>query len=171
MSAAAIIIWSMALALGVMACLPRRGLFVKGIKIAWRDVYTMMPRIIMALLVSGFLSTIIPTDLVAAWLGKDAGIKGILIGSLVGGFTPGGPIISFPLVLILSKNGAGIPSLIAFLTAWSVFAFHRIVAYEIPIMGSRFMMVRLLSSAILPPFAGILAGFIDANLSLGVCCP
>jgi hypothetical protein len=58
--------------------------------------------------------------------------------------------------------------LIAFITAWSVFAFHRIVMYEIPVMGIRFAMLRLLSSLILPPLAGILAAIIEANFPMGI---
>ena len=47
--------------------------------------------------------------------------------------------------------------MIAFLTAWSVFAFHRVLIYEITLMGWRFSAVRLISSLILPPLAGLLA--------------
>jgi len=117
-----------------------------------------------ALLVSGFFSAILPTDLVAAWLGDEVGMKGILIGSAAGGFMPGGPFICFPIAFILFENGAGMPSLIAFLTAWSVFAFHRIIGYEIPLMGVRFAMIRIFASAILPPLAGILTLLIEAHL-------
>jgi hypothetical protein len=68
---------------------------------------------------------------------------------------PGGPILSFPIVVVLYKAGAGVPQLIAFLTAWSVFAFHRIMIYEVNLMGWRFTAVRLVSSLVLPPLAGL----------------
>jgi hypothetical protein len=58
--------------------------------------------------------------------------------------------------------------LIAFVTAWSVFAFHRIVMYEIPIMGARFAMLRLLSSLVLPPLAGTLALIIEVHFPTGI---
>jgi hypothetical protein len=104
---------------------------------------------------------------VAASIGKESGMKGVLIASFVGGFTPGGPIICFPILIILYKAGAAIPPLIAFVTAWSVFAFHRIVMYEIPIMGARFALLRLLSSVVLPPLAGTLALMIEAHFPTG----
>jgi hypothetical protein len=51
---------------------------------------------------------------------------------------------------------------VAFLTAWSVFAFHRVLIYEITLMGWRFSAVRLTSSLVLPPLAGFLtAGLIS----------
>ena len=138
--------------------------FREGLKVGWDQALTMLPRMIMAILVSGFLSVLIPTDLVAALLGQDSGLKGVMIASVVGGFVPGGPIISFPIVVVLLKAGAGVAQLIAFLTAWSVFAFHRILAFEIPLMGPRFTAVRLLSSVCLPPIAGILAGILGSSL-------
>jgi uncharacterized membrane protein YraQ (UPF0718 family) len=163
-----LMIWGVALALGLIAFSRPGRLHLQGLKIAWNYFCDLFPRLIAAILVSGFFSVIVPTDLVAASIGKESGIKGVLIASLVGGFTPGGPIICFPILVILYKAGAGIPPLIAFMTAWSVFAFHRIVMYEIPVMGGRFAMLRLLSSLILPPLAGTLAAIIEAHFPMGI---
>jgi uncharacterized membrane protein YraQ (UPF0718 family) len=68
-----------------------------------------LPRIVVALLLSGFLTTLVPAELVASWIGKTSGLKGILIGSLLGGFTPGGPVTSFPIVVVLFTPGRGFP--------------------------------------------------------------
>jgi uncharacterized membrane protein YraQ (UPF0718 family) len=163
-----LLIWGVTLALGLIAVSRPGRLHLQGLKIAWNYFYDLVPRLIAAILVSGFFSVIVPTELVAASIGKESGMKGVLIASLVGGFTPGGPIICFPIVVILYKAGAGIPPLIAFITAWSVFAFHRIVMYEIPVMGIRFAMLRLASSLVLPPLSGILATIIQAQFPLGI---
>lgn len=61
----------------------------------------------------------------------------------------------FPIVAILDQAGAGPP--IAYLTAWSVFAHHRIFAFELPMMGARFALLRLTASLVPPFVAGILA--------------
>jgi uncharacterized membrane protein YraQ (UPF0718 family) len=167
MDAISVVIWLLALTLAVIAySLPGR-LHVQGLKAAGRQAWMMLPRMFVALLISGFFSVLIPTELVSGWIGQHSGLRGIIIGSLVGGFTPGGPVTSFPIVVVLFKTGAGIPPLIAFLTAWSVFAFHRIITYEIPLIGVRFAGVRLLSSIVLPPLAGILAAVVQAALSMG----
>jgi uncharacterized membrane protein YraQ (UPF0718 family) len=163
-----LLIWLIALLLGVVAYSRPGNLHIQGLTVAWKQAIRMIPRIVLAVLISGFFSAIVPTDQVAHWIGKGSGLRGILIASGVGGFTPGGPIISFPIVLILYKTGAGIPPLVAFLTAWSVFAFHRIVAFEIPMLGIRFAAVRILSSLVLPPLSGILAAIIDAHLLGGL---
>ena len=167
MDVVSLVIWSLALALGVLAYMRPGRLHIEGLKTAGKQAVTMLPRIVVALLISGFFSVLVPTELVSSWLGKTSGLKGIVIGSLVGGFTPGGPVTSFPIVVVLFKTGAGIPPLIAFLTAWSVFAFHRIIAYEIPMIGARFAALRLLCSIVLPPLAGILAAIVQASLPMG----
>ncbi len=167
MDLASLAIWLIALILGVIAFFRPGKLHLKGLKIAWEFAHIVFPRMIMAILVSGFFSVIIPTDLVVSWIGKESGMKGILIASLVGGFTPGGPIISFPIVVIFFKAGAGIPSLIAYLTSWSTLAFHRTIAYEIPLLGFRFTVVRFLSSVLLGPLAGILATILEGNILTG----
>ena len=151
----------LALFMGVIAFFRPGKLHIQGAKIAGENILVMVPRIIMAILVSGFFSVIIPTDLIANWLGKDSGAKGILIGFLTGGLMPGGPLICFPIIAVIFKAGAGIGPLIAFLTSWSVFAVHRLFAYEFPMMGPRFSVIRLLSSVILPFIAAISALFLE----------
>jgi len=161
MDTVSISMWILAVIVGAIAFSRPGKLHVQGAKIAWENILIMVPRIIMAILVSGFFSVIVPTELVANWLGKDSGMKGIVLGFVAGGLTPGGPIICFPIVAIIFKAGAGIGPLIAFLTSWSVFALHRLFAFEIPLMGPHFAMVRLLSSVILPLIAGISALFFE----------
>ncbi|MDP2268300.1 MAG: hypothetical protein Q8K46_03940 [Deltaproteobacteria bacterium] len=152
-----VIIWGLSLALGAVAFFRKDRSYHNGLHLAWKQARAIAPKMVLAFLVSGFFSQIIPTELVAQWLGRDAGLKGVLIGSLIGGLTPGGPIICFPVVYILFKTGAAVPALISFLTAWSVFAFHRVLAYELPLMGMRFVRIRLLACLILPPLAGLMA--------------
>lgn len=155
-----LMIWSIAIVLGAVAFFRKDRSCRNGLRLAWQQAWAITPKMVLALLVSGFFSQIIPTELVAHWLGKDAGWQGIMIGSLIGGLTPGGPIICFPVIYILLKTGAAVPALISFLTAWSVFAFHRVLAYELPLMGARFVRIRLLASLILPPLAGMMASAI-----------
>ena len=118
--------------------------------------FEILPRIGFALLTAGFISQIVPAEVIGHLIGYESGLKGILIGALVGGVTPAGPIVSFPIVLVLLASGGGFPQVMAYLTAWSVFAFHRVMIYEVPLMGARFVMIRLAASAILPVLCGLL---------------
>lgn len=115
-----------------------------------------LPRIGFALLTAGFISQIVPAEVIGHLIGYESGLRGILLAALVGGLTPAGPIVSFPIVLVLMAAGGGFPQVMAYLTAWSVFAFHRVIIYEIPLMGARFVMIRLVASAILPILCGLI---------------
>ena len=165
---ASLSIWILALAMGGAAYARHDRCFRVGLQIARRQTFSIVPKIVLAVLVSGFFAQIVPTELVAEWLGEDAGWRGIVIGSLVGGLTPGGPVICFPIVYVFLKAGAAIPALISFLTAWSVFALHRVLAYEIPLMGLRFVKIRFLACLILPPLAGFMAYIITNVLHVKI---
>lgn len=159
-----LILWLVALTCAVVAYRRDDGSFRRGLEIAWRYTRSVGPRIVMALLLAAILVVLIPEAMIAQWLGHEAGFRGILLASLVGGIIPGGPILSFPIALALYKAGVGLPQLVAFLTGWSVFALHRVIAYEVPLLGWRFTAVRLLVSLALPPLSGILAGLLSAAL-------
>jgi uncharacterized protein len=152
-------LWVITVALGI-ALWRKKGTVSDEARSALQGFVAFMPRIAMALLMAGFVAKLVPGDAVAHLIGPNSGWQGILLGSLTGGFVPSGPIIAFPFVVVLYKAGAGVPQLIAFLTAWSVFAFHRVMIYETTLMGWRFSAVRLASSLILPPLAGLLAAML-----------
>jgi hypothetical protein len=44
--------------------------------------------------------------------------------------------------------------LVAYMTAWSLFGMQRIIAWEAPLMGWRFVTVRIVSSLAFPILAG-----------------
>ena len=156
-----VILWGLAIGLGVLLCAKRgRAETSIAVKKALARTVQILPRIAVAVLTAGFAARLIPSDVVVAQIGPDSGLGGMLVAMLVGGFIPAGPIISFPLVVVLSNAGAGTVQLITLLTAWSVFAIHRIIIYEIPLMGLRFSAIRLASSLPLPLIAGGLTALI-----------
>jgi uncharacterized membrane protein YraQ (UPF0718 family) len=156
-ASATVFLWGLALMLGAVALRRGRDTARRGLEISVERLSGIIPRIAVALLTAGFVAKLMPGEPIAALIGPESGWRGILVASLTGGFVPAGPIISFPLVVVLYKAGAGIPQIVAFLTAWSVFAFHRVLIYESTLMGWRFSVVRLVSSVILPPLSGLFA--------------
>jgi uncharacterized membrane protein YraQ (UPF0718 family) len=111
----------------------------------------------MALIAAGFVGPMIPGDLVARWLGVSAGATGILLAMVAGWCLPVPPVIFFPLVAVLLKSGAGIPQMVSLVAAWNVFAIHRTLAMELPVMGGYFVSLRLAASLVIPPVAGVLS--------------
>ena len=149
-----------ALALGAFALALRRGGPAAGRR-ALRDtgesVTRVLPLMLVAIPMAAFLSQLIPPQLAAAWLGPESGMAGVLAATAVGGFIPGGPFVSFPLVLTFLKAGAGTAQMVALITAWAVLGVHRILAWELPVLGPRFVAIRLVSGGGLPVLAGGMA--------------
>lgn len=116
-----------------------------------------MPMMLVAMPMATFLAELIPADIASGWLGHESGFTGLLIASFAGGLIPGGPYASFPLVLTFMKAGAGPAQMVALITGWAVLAFHRVVMWEVPVLGFRFALIRTLSSLALPLLAGLIA--------------
>jgi len=142
--------------LGIYAFTRKDKSFQKGLNRGLEQFLILVPRMICALIGAEFLAMMIPTEIISRFLGNEAGIVSILIGSLTGLLIPAGPIISFSIAATFAKAGASTPAVIAFLTAWSLFSIHRILIYEIPLLGFSFLRLRLLSVMIIPPMAGVL---------------
>ena len=63
--------------------------------------------------------------------------------------------MSLPVVAGLLKAGAGVGTMVAFLTAWSLLAFARL-PMEVGILGWRFTLVRLACTFLFAPVAGLI---------------
>jgi uncharacterized protein len=151
-----IIIYLLPVILGAYAYTRGDDSFKKGLVRGLEQFTIIVPRMICALIAAEFLAMLIPTEFISQFLGRDAGLVAILIGSLTGLAVPSGPVISFSIAATFANAGASIPAVIAFLTAWSLFSAHRILIYEIPLLGVSFLRLRLLSVLILPVLSGML---------------
>ena len=137
---------------------------IEGLRGGWEVAMVNLPRILLALLSAGFLSHLLPHEIIAEWLGHESGIKGIAIATLLGSVMPGGPLIAFPIVVILTKAGAGMPAVVTFLTSWSVLGIQRIIGFELPMMGSKFVLNRVAIGIFLPAISGGLVYLIEGML-------
>ena len=101
-------LWGLALVLGLLVWIKKgRSTALNALKKAGYRALRTLPRIVVAVLTAGFAGQLIPGGMVANHIGPDSGFTGVLIAMLVGGFIPGGPILSFPLVVVLYEAGAG----------------------------------------------------------------
>lgn len=111
---------------------------------------TFTPKMFLAFMVAGFVSVLVSRKLIARWLGDKAGMKGAALATGVGAVTPGGPMVSFPLVAALSQAGASRASMISYITAWEILGFQRIMIWELPLLGPGYAALRVLVSIPLP---------------------
>jgi len=156
----AILLWVAVICFLWLAWRKRDDTVNKGIRVGWGYFLMMTPRLCCALAMSAFAAELLPREIISNWLGASSGFQGIIIASFAGLLIPAGGVVAFPLALAMYKIGVGIPQLVAFLTTWEIFAIHRILAWELPFLGKRFVSIRILSSFFLPPLAGVFAALI-----------
>ena len=113
--------------------------------------------LVVSFLAAGLAEVLVPREWVGRALGEGSGIRGILIGTGVGALMPAGPFVVMPVAAVMVRAGAGAGPVVAFLTGWALLAVHRLVAWELPILGPRLAALRYGVSLALPVVAGLLA--------------
>lgn len=129
---------------------------VEGLKESGLIFVGVAPQLAVGFLLAGVLTVLLPADLIASWIGQDSGLRGVLIATVAGALTPGGPYMQFPLVAALAGAGAGAGPMAAYLAAWSLISVNRLFVWEIPVLGLPFAAARWLVSLSLPVIAGLL---------------
>jgi uncharacterized membrane protein YraQ (UPF0718 family) len=113
--------------------------------------------IAVSFLAAGFAEVLLPRTWLQSSLGETSGLRGILLASGLGMVTPAGPFVAMPIAAVMLRSGAGVAPVVAFLTAWALLALHRLVAWEIPILGWRVAALRYGVSLAIPVLAGLAA--------------
>ena len=129
---------------------------VRGLRVGRKMFEGIIPLILLAFVVAGLIQVAIPPEVIHSWLGEKAGLRGILIGTIAGALIPGGPYIAFPIIAAIFHAGAGIGTAVSLITGWALLGVGQI-AFELALIGPRFMAVRLCTVFILPPISGIAA--------------
>lgn len=154
-----VVMFIIALALFFVALLQGEGKHVTGLKAAWTYTIQILPLLIAAMIVAGLVQTLIPREMISAWVGDESGFRGILIGSVAGALTPGGPYVSLPIAAGFLKAGASVPTMVSFVVGWALLSVARL-PLEVGIMGWRFTLIHMLSVIIFAPLAGLLASLL-----------
>jgi uncharacterized membrane protein YraQ (UPF0718 family) len=132
------------------------GQHITGLRLSLKMIVEILPLLFFAFILAGMVQVLLPQAQISRWIGDESGLKGILIGTIAGGITPGGPYVSLPIAAGLLKTGAGLGTMVAYVTAWSLWAVAR-MPMELGIMGWKFTFVRLACTFFFPPIAGIIA--------------
>jgi hypothetical protein len=152
-----IILWGSVAALGFMAWQRGRTVLVSSAREGTMDFINIVPRIALGVIGSGYIAAIIPPEVITGWLGPNSGWSGVLAAVIAGAATPGGPVVGFSIGAVALKSGGGAPQVIAYVVAWALFAFQRLVLWEIPFMPARFVWFRAAVSVPFPFLAAAIA--------------
>jgi hypothetical protein len=152
-----ILLWLVVAVLAAIIAMRGRILLNEGARAGLVDFLILLPRIGAGVIGAGFIAEILPKALVASWIGPGSGSLGIVIATLGGALTPGGPVVGFSIGAAALKSGAGAPQVIAYSTAWALYAIHRLVIWEVPLMPARLVWLRAAVSLPLPFIAAATA--------------
>jgi len=160
-----IIMGVIAIALLIIGYQKGGGEHVLGLKSAGNILLQIIPLLIFAFIIAGMIQVLVPTEMISKWVGAESGFRGILIGTAIGGLTPGGPFVTLPIAAGLLRTGASIGTLVAFMTAWSLLAFTRL-PLEIGLLGWKFTLIRLACTFFFPIIAGLIANKLFSGITL-----
>jgi uncharacterized membrane protein YraQ (UPF0718 family) len=117
-----------------------------------------IPVLILAVFIMGFMEALLPKAFVENWLSESAGFKGMALAWLAGALTPAGSVIGMPIAAGLYKAGANIGIIITYLASMALLSVIRI-PLEIGFYGPKLMVMRIAACLVLPPIAGYIAIF------------
>jgi uncharacterized membrane protein YraQ (UPF0718 family) len=140
-----------------------RDLPLAGLKAGGRTLWRNLAVLLLGFAIAGLAQVLIPRALITRWLGGQAGIRGVLIGCVLGGLVPGAPYATFPLVASLYQAGASLGAVVGFVCAWSLWSVSRLPV-EIALIDSKPALVRYALTFAVPPLAGLAANALDKIL-------
>ena len=162
-----ITVWIMIFLAGtltILAYMKDHSFPLEGLKAGGGMLLQILPTLILAFIAAGMITKVLPRELLSNWLGEESGLKGLLLATLAGSLTPGGPFVQFPIVAALLKAGAGIAPLMAYISAWSLLGLNRFLIYEIPLLGWKLSIARVAASMVFPIIIGMFTRFLWVRL-------
>jgi len=145
------------LAAGATYWLKGEAAFAQALEDSHNLLWFILPRVGAAMIIAAFLQVLIPREVVARLIGEQAGPRSVVIATIAGALTPGGPLTSFPIIVALHASGANQGALVAYLLSWAMLGVQRIFVWEFPLMGPDFTILRVAASCLLPVIAGMIA--------------
>jgi uncharacterized membrane protein YraQ (UPF0718 family) len=152
-----IILWGSVIAVGYIAYMRGPKVMTASLREGSMDFIRVVPRIALGVVGSGYIAAVIPQEIITGWLGPDSGWSGVLTAVIAGAATPGGPVVGFSIGAVALKAGGGAPQVVAYVIAWALFAFQRLILWEIPFMPARFVWFRAAVSLPFPFLAAAIS--------------
>lgn len=152
-----VVLWGSVVAVGFVAFLQGRAVMTGALREGTVDFVRVVPRIALGVIGSGYIAAAIPQEIIIGWLGPNSGWLGVLTAVIAGAATPGGPVVGFSIGAVALKAGGGAPQVVAYVTAWALFAIQRLLLWEIPFMPARFVWFRAAVSVPFPFLAAAIA--------------
>jgi len=115
-----------------------------------------LPKVLAGCLIGAFVTLLLPREVVTRWVGAESGLSGLLIATFAGLILPGGPLAIYPIGAAFLAAGADVGAVIALLSSWTLIGFNRLLVWEMPFMGSDFVLWRVVGALPFPIILGVL---------------
>ncbi|MCI6151718.1 MAG: permease [Fusobacterium perfoetens] len=135
----------------------------KSFEITFKNLVEMLGIIPPIFILLGLLDIWVKKETIIKFMGKDSGIKGILLSFLMGSTAAGPLYAAFPIAGILLKKGTSIFNVLIFIGAWSTMKIPLLI-FEFSSLGYNFTLLRLGLNIIgIPLIAFIINIFLNEN--------
>jgi uncharacterized membrane protein YraQ (UPF0718 family) len=136
------------------------------LEVVWSDAglfARMLPNVLAGCLIAALVTILLPRDTISRWVGKDSGIKGIVISAGVGIIVPGGPFTIYPIAAAFLGMGADAAAVVTLITSWTTIGMSRALVWEMPFLGFDFVLWRWLAALPLAILAGLVVRVIERH--------
>lgn len=134
----------------------RQGRLAEGLKETKSMFINVLPLLIFAFIIVGFIDLLLPEETLQNWLGENAGWKGLVIGPAIGALIQGGPFAFFPLFDTVFRDNVTVGTAVAMITAWGMINIGHL-PFELSFLGPRFVLLKYCLYITLPSLAGLTA--------------
>ncbi len=136
----------------------------EALTISGRQAVRVLPIVLPAAFVAGFLAELLPRDVVAGLFGDSGGILGFLVAGIAGIILPTGPMVVLPLGAALLAADAGLAQILTLYNAWTLVNLQRLFIWELPLVGTSLAARRFVGGLIVLPISILTALAIAAAL-------
>ncbi|UNC92187.1 permease [Candidatus Contubernalis alkaliaceticus] len=137
----------------------RQDKHIEGLKEAKSMFLAVLPMLLFAFIIVGFIDILIPKEALQAWLGEESGWRGLIIGPAIGALIQGGPFAFFPLFNTIFRDSVTTGTAVAMITAWGMINIGHL-PYEFTFLGPRFVALKYSIYIAIPSLAGLLANLL-----------
>lgn len=133
----------------------------EALTISSKQAVRVLPIVIPAAFIAGFLAELLPKELVASFVGQDSGWTGFMLAAVAGSILPTGPMVVLPLGAALLQADAGLAQILTLYSAWTLVNVQRFVIWEIPLVGQSMAVRRFAGGLFAIPIAMATSILID----------
>lgn len=113
------------------------------------------PKIAAGIFIAATLPMLLPRDRVGRLVGRESGLRGLVMAAACGAALPGGPMMTFPLAAGLGLAGADLGATVAFISGWSLLGLNRTLIWEFSFLPYDLVWTRYLLCLPFPVILGL----------------